>query len=90
MHDGGLGFAEGARLMTWLIRALAFALALSAGHADAAVYALVSGATATFTNPNTCTGGVCQIVSIQTGTTGAPAANVAVTVTSTTSSLAPA
>jgi hypothetical protein len=76
--------------MTWLIRALAFALALSAGHADAAVYALVSGATATFTNPNTCTGGVCQIVSIQTGTTGAPAANVAVTVTSTTSSLAPA
>jgi hypothetical protein len=71
--------------MKWVIAALAVTLALAASHADAAVYTLVNGATATFTSPANCTAGVCQIVSIQTGTSGAPAANVAVSVVASTS-----
>lgn len=61
--------------MKHLIRALAFTLALCGGRVDAAVYYVVTNATATFSTFGACQG-VCQAVPIQTGTTGGPASNV--------------
>ncbi len=59
----------------WLIRALAFLLALSGGRVDAAVYKVVTNATTSFATFAACAN-QCQDVTISTGTSGGPASIV--------------
>jgi hypothetical protein len=61
--------------MSWLIRTLAFALALCGGRVDAAVYFVVTNATTSFATFAACAN-QCQRVPVVFGTTGGPASTV--------------